>query len=399
MGVSLEKLFKGSMMKIREINSVDEFKFMRGIWNDLLGKSRDRNIFLTWEWLFKWWEHFGTNKKLQILVIEDQNDIIGIMPLLCSTYHTFLFSYNIIENIGINLSDYGGGIIYSDMDDDQINKMLNLMKDYLNHNKLIIRFDQLPDDSKFFNVLHNQSFCNSSFTGEKKTGVSSYLPVQPSLNDHLNKLSKKFRKNLRRDIEKNYGKIEFKKILTLNSLDKNLKDFWSLNQKKVNHQNLPYFTKTQMEFLTEVSKELANNGWLNLSFLDVNGQHASVVLGFEYENRFYYYQTGSDPNYSSYSIGNIHILYILEDLIARGLKEFDFLRGDEAYKLRWQSLLRSNNRIVMMPKSYISKFQFKILNWIFLYDEIKKHNLIENYKLYKYKIKQIAENEKLKNKI
>ena len=389
-------------MKIREINSVDEFKSMRGIWNDLLGKSPDRNIFLTWEWLFKWWEYFSTNKKMQILVIEDQDNIIGIVPLLCSTYHTFLFSYNVVENIGINLSDYGGSIIHSDMDDNQINKMFNLIQDYLNYNKLIIRFDQLPDDSKFFKILHNQSFCDSLFVGEKKTGVSSYLPVQSSLDDHLNKLSKKFRKNLRRGekyIEKNYGKIEFKKILTPNSLDKDLKDFWGLNQKKVNHQNLPYFTKTQMEFLTEVSKELANNGWLNLSFLDVNGQHASVVLGFEYENRFYYYQTGSDPNYSSYSIGNIHILYILEDLIARGLKEFDFLRGDEAYKLRWQSLLRNNNRIVMMPKSYISKFQFKILNWIFLYDEIKKHNLIENYKLYKYKIKQINENEKLKNKI
>jgi len=31
------------MMKIREINCVDEFKSIRGTWNDLLGKSRDRN--------------------------------------------------------------------------------------------------------------------------------------------------------------------------------------------------------------------------------------------------------------------------------------------------------------------------------------------------------------------
>jgi CelD/BcsL family acetyltransferase involved in cellulose biosynthesis len=388
-------------MKIREINCVDEFKSIRGTWNDLLGKSSDRNIFLTWEWLFKWWEHFGTNKKLQILIIEDQGDTIGIMPLLCSTYHTFLFSYNIVENIGINLSDYGG-IIYSDIDEVQINKMFDLIKDYLYYNKLAIRFDQVPDDSKFFNILHNQSYHQESlFIGEKKTGVSPYLPVQSSLDGHLNKLSKNFRKNLRRgeqNIEKKYGNIEFKKILTLNSLDNNLKDFWDLNQKKMNYQNLPCFNKIQMEFLTEVSKEFAKNGWLSLSFLDVNGHHASGWLGFEYNNKYYYYQGGFDPDYSSYSIGNIHILYILEDLITRGLKEFDFSRGDEAYKLRWQSLLRSNNRIVMMPKSHISKFKFKMLNWLFLYDEIKKHNLIENYKLFNYKIKQINENEKIKLK-
>jgi len=55
------------------------------------------------------------------LIIEDQGDTIGIMPLLSSTNHNFLFSYNIIENIGINLSDYGG-IIFSDIDEGQTNK-------------------------------------------------------------------------------------------------------------------------------------------------------------------------------------------------------------------------------------------------------------------------------------
>ncbi|MDO8725284.1 MAG: GNAT family N-acetyltransferase [Candidatus Methanoperedens sp.] len=387
-------------MKIRELSCFNEFKSMKGTWNELLGKSHDRNIFLSWEWLFKWWEHFGTNKKLKILIIEDQGDAIGIMPLFYSTCCTFFSGYNVVENIGINLSDYGG-IIYSVKDEYQINKMFDLIENYLNYNKLFLRFDQVPNDSKFLNILHNQSFRNSLFIGEKKTGVSSYLLVQSSLDNHLNKLSKNFRKNLRRGeqkIEKNYGNIKFKKILTLNYLDTNLKDFWDLNKKKMIYQNLPSFTKIQMEFLTEVSKEFAENGWLSLSFLDINGRHASVVLGFEYENRFYYYQNGFDPQYSSYSIGNIHILYILEDLITRGLKELDFLRGDEAYKLRWQSLPRSNNRIVMMPKSSISKFQFKMLNWIFLYDEIKKHNLIENYKLFKYKIKQINEIGKIKPK-
>ena len=387
-------------MKIREINCVDEFKSIRGTWNDLLGKSHDKNIFLTWEWLFKWWEHFGTNKKLQILVIEDQGDTIGIMPLLCSTYHGFLFSYDVVENIGINLSDYGG-IFYSDMDESQINKMFNLIEEYLNSNKLIIRFDQVRNDSKFFSTLHCHSFCDSSFIGEKKIGISSSFPIQSSLDDHLNKLSKNFRKNLRRgeqNIEKNCGNIIFKKILTPSFFDENLKDFWDLNQKKMIYQNLPCFNKFQMEFLTEVSKELANKGWLSLSFMEINGKRASVALGFEYESTYYYYQTGFDPNYSNYSVGSIHILYILEDLISRGLKEFDFLRGDEAYKFKWQSLSRSNNRIVMMPKSHISKFQFEMLNWIFLYDEIKKHNLIENYKLFNYKIKQINEIGKIKPK-
>jgi len=156
-------------MRIIEINSVDEFKSIRGTWNDLLAKGRDKNIFLTWEWLFEWWEHFNENKKLKILMIEDRDDIIAIIPLLCSTYRTFLISYSVVENIGLNLSDYGG-IIYSEQQDDgQINKMFKLLNHYLNYNKLIFRFDQVPNDSRFHNILHNSSFCQDSlFIGEKK---------------------------------------------------------------------------------------------------------------------------------------------------------------------------------------------------------------------------------------
>lgn len=385
-------------MKIMEIKNVDEFKSLRTIWNDLLVKSGDRNIFLTWDWLFTWWKYFGNNKKLNILLIEDQNDIVGIIPLLCSKYPNFGFGETVIENIGLNLSDYGG-IIYSDEGDYQINEIFDLIKSYIKNNKLILRFDQIPNDSKFINLLHNYSFCQDSlFIGEKKTGFSPYLPIQSSLDKHLNILTKKFRKNLRlgeKNIEKKIGNIEYKKYSTSSSLEKNLNDFWDLHQKKFKYQNLPYFNKTQKEFLTEVAETFSQNGCLNLSFLDVNGQHASGVLGFEYYGKYYYYQTAFDPK-NFYSVGNIHILYILKDLITRNLKEFDFLRGEEAYKFRWQPLLRSNNRIVIMNKSCISKVQFKMLDFIFLYSEIKKHSLLENYKLYVYKMKQTRENEKNK---
>ncbi|MDL5503965.1 MAG: hypothetical protein QSU88_12215, partial [Candidatus Methanoperedens sp.] len=91
-------------MKIREINSVYDFKSIRTTWNDLLAKSPDGNIFLTWEWLFEWWEYFNNGKKLKILMIEDRDETVGIMPLLYSTYGTFLFRYTVVENIGQNLS-------------------------------------------------------------------------------------------------------------------------------------------------------------------------------------------------------------------------------------------------------------------------------------------------------
>ncbi|SNQ59943.1 hypothetical protein MNV_1440002 [Candidatus Methanoperedens nitroreducens] len=124
-------------------------------------------------------------------------------------------------------------------------------------------------------------------------------------------LSNKFRKNLRKgekNIKKKIGNIEFKKFPTTNSLEKNLNDFWKMHQKKMNYQDVPGLSETQKGFLTDVAEKFAQNGWLNLSFLDVNGQHVSGVLGFEYSGKYYYYQTAFDPNYS-YSLV-IFIYYI-----------------------------------------------------------------------------------------
>jgi hypothetical protein len=59
------------------------------------------------------------------------------------------------------------------------------------------------------------------------------------------------------------------------------------------------------------------------------------LFGFSTPNRFYFLQHGFYSHFSKYSIGNLLIYHTMAELIKRKIFIFDFLRGVEAYKLKW----------------------------------------------------------------
>src|SRR6516162_8462412 len=69
-------------MQIQCVGDTREFSALRPEWNDLLRRSAADTIFLTWEWLWSWWECYaGKDDLLHILVIREAGELIGILPL------------------------------------------------------------------------------------------------------------------------------------------------------------------------------------------------------------------------------------------------------------------------------------------------------------------------------
>jgi CelD/BcsL family acetyltransferase involved in cellulose biosynthesis len=84
-----------------------------------------------------------------------------------------------------------------------------------------------------------------------------------------------------------------------------------------------------------VVPRLAARGWLRLYRLRVQGAAIAAVYGIEVGRRFYYYQSGYDPAWSARSPGLVLVGRTVEDAYARGIVDYDFLRGTEPYKLDW----------------------------------------------------------------
>src|SRR5713226_4859505 len=60
---------------------------LRDKWQPLLNQSRPNHVFMTWEWLFTWWKHFGRGQELFVLAVEDKGEVIGILPLMLSVHN------------------------------------------------------------------------------------------------------------------------------------------------------------------------------------------------------------------------------------------------------------------------------------------------------------------------
>lgn len=69
------------MYRIAVTDNLGALKSMAEEWNGLLYQSLSNSVFLTWEWLYTWSEHFlGNNRKLFVLSLYKDEKLMAIAP-------------------------------------------------------------------------------------------------------------------------------------------------------------------------------------------------------------------------------------------------------------------------------------------------------------------------------
>jgi CelD/BcsL family acetyltransferase involved in cellulose biosynthesis len=69
------------MTSVREINRPEELRSIAPLWRELVAQTPTASFFHTVEWLELWWKHFGSGKRLRVLVVEHDDGTQGILPL------------------------------------------------------------------------------------------------------------------------------------------------------------------------------------------------------------------------------------------------------------------------------------------------------------------------------
>ena len=72
-----------SRLSVRAVGDIESLVALAPTWNVLLERSRSNTIFLTWEWVYTWWQIYGEGRRLHVLVVEGEAvGIVGIAPLM-----------------------------------------------------------------------------------------------------------------------------------------------------------------------------------------------------------------------------------------------------------------------------------------------------------------------------
>jgi CelD/BcsL family acetyltransferase involved in cellulose biosynthesis len=114
-----------------------------------------------------------------------------------------------------------------------------------------------------------------------------------------------------------------------------MESFIDLHQKSTPEKDA--FMDPQMQgFFFDAAQQLQQQGWLQLAFVQINGEVAASLLNFDYGGDILVYNSGYDPyQFRHLSPGIIVTARSIEHAIELGRNTFDFLRGDEVYKYRF----------------------------------------------------------------
>jgi CelD/BcsL family acetyltransferase involved in cellulose biosynthesis len=376
-------------LSIEEISDVEKFRALREPWNALLQRSSDNNLFLTWEWLFNWWQYYGRDKKLRIIIIKEGDQIVGIIPLMENKYRQGFVSIKVLENLCSEECDYSGIILA-----ENTHEVLALLVDYLakvtKDENLIVRMYHIPENSAFLTSLREQypSFSKYLYLDEKPSSFCSYILLPPTWEEYLHTLSRNSRRNIMRKLQyisKDHV-VESKKITDDNDLQEKLKILFELHQKKWGRESK--FNKPEARaFYTGVSQALRRNGWLNFSYLNVDGKTLSLLWAFSYNSTFWGMTNAVDVEYAEYSAGSVHLSKTIEDSIKDGLKKFDFLKGEEGYKGHWTDNKSNNIKITMTQNNVKGRLLAGLLQSFIKIDYARQRSLGENISLLLKKMK------------
>ncbi len=90
----------------------------------------------------------------------------------------------------------------------------------------------------------------------------------------------------------------------------------------------------------EFARAAADQGWLRLYFLEIDGEAIAADFGCAYAGTGVFLKTGFNEDYSRLSPGLVLRAEVLRASIEEGLRGYDFLGDPDTYKTRWTADVR-----------------------------------------------------------
>jgi CelD/BcsL family acetyltransferase involved in cellulose biosynthesis len=330
-------------MRIRTVVTEEEFCCLNEHWDKLAENAVPINKF---EWMYKWWQHNKINNELKILVAEKNNEIIGIAPLYIQKSKAFKFiPVKKLCFLGGEISDYLDFIIKEDSDKDEIFKLfINFI------------FNEIKTDEICFKQI-NSSYPNfylwKKYIGSRNIDFQSYRECWridfdkfAGYEDYFSQLSKSHKRSIKARQKKLNTEVKshefiFKSDISQEEMDVisaiNIKRQKFLYEEKCKTKRFCYFTDKQK---TDFIYDYFCNGDLNdkfLSALKCNGEIASYILCLKNKESLYLWNMAFNPDYEFCSPTKILVNETIKYSFEKGLSYFDFLRGNDPYKLKWSN--------------------------------------------------------------
>jgi CelD/BcsL family acetyltransferase involved in cellulose biosynthesis len=299
----------------------NEFDSIGEEWNRLLSRSISDNVFLRWEWIHTWWKIFRRpNRRLFILVARSDSRLVCVAPFYIERRSPW--GTKILKFCGDELSpEYLDIIAEKGCEAEAVQAVSAFLK------QSRCGWDLISSEV----VKTNSLLLANSPLSMDYHGIS-----QPSFSCPYTKFDGKYERthNRKRKLLLNRMKVTHRVIKDAGQLPECMDHLFYLHQQRsgLKKQVSEFLRPDAQRFHRELAKLFLEAGILNLHFFYDGETPVSVVYAFDYDKKTYCFQCGHDPRWSKWSVGTVLFDMTVQNAFARGMNEFDFLKGDESYK-------------------------------------------------------------------
>jgi CelD/BcsL family acetyltransferase involved in cellulose biosynthesis len=332
-------------MQLNVISQLDEFEGLADEWNELLTCCSASHVpFLRHEYLSTWWKTMGGGEwdhgELHIVTAREANgDLVGIAPLFFSSNRDGVPALLLLGSIEI--SDYLDLIIRPQEINSFIEALFQLLAEQHTPEWQALDFYNILEDSPTLPALKSAAELRGWVFDQQPLQHCPYIQLPGDWDAYLAGLRKKQRHEIRRKMRRAQElalPVRWYIVEDKITLDNEIEEFLNLMaQDPEKDQFLSKIMRSQMRAAVHAAFEA---GWLQLAFLEVGDQKAAGYLNFDYAGHIWVYNSGINFDYREYSPGWVLLGHLLKWGNENGRTNFDFMRGDEAYKYRFGAVDR-----------------------------------------------------------
>lgn len=321
-------------------------------WNRLSEHAEPHNAFATFGWFMAWTRHYAEQEsdarfRPEVLVFWRDGAIAGVAPLVRRVTTRFGLSVRRLEFVTVH-ADYNQlvvGVTCAEL-------MMALAE-------FLARTAEQWDVMDLRDLPDHEAGAGMAKSALVRAGLLFHAKVEkdrcPCLSLESGGAEQQMARlsgHVRRVLRKRYAHAsnEGARVRIIEHPEAEpglLQTMIALERDKHERSEFPPFVAPRERVFADMFERLGPRGWLYVALLEKGGEPIAFQFGFRCGDKLWDYNKAYGRAHAKLAPGILLVLALFDYGFGHGFHEYDFLRGEEEYKLVWSTEIRSRSRVVV----------------------------------------------------
>lgn len=315
---------------------------LRDTWRDLFDRAGQEPS-TSYEWTAAMCgHHVRAADQIRLVVLRQADRVIGLIPLILRTVQRIGQPIRLLTLLTEENNTHSDVLVVERSD-----AVADAVADALHQLDLrwdCFRMSRSLDDNPLQSLMLGAFARRGTRHGRRAGAPSYFLPLPTTFEAYLAARSSKFRNYLKR-VAKKSGTF----VVTVlddprdaSRFDEAFDGLLAVERESWKEQHGTSITavRRQLGFYRDMSRGALNGGRLHLQLLSIDGRYVAYNLGYVRGAEYWYLKTSFHRDFGAISPATVLRAQLIEDLIERGVRRFDFPGEPYEWERQWTTDVR-----------------------------------------------------------